>query len=156
MKSIALVLVLAFVLAGVAAAVSTTATLPSLTVNTSSDLRFGGTVSFTGVYPQTARQKVGQQQPWNPVVQLNCSQSGTMVFQQSNVIMADERNNHDGTWTGVTYPVTLSANSGFGIVWPGGAADCSASLYYWSKDPHTGALILNFVAGTNFSVAAAG
>jgi len=107
-------------------------TTGSLIVNTTSP------AVFTAVYPQAARQKIGQQQPFNPIVQVNCSNG-----YQDLTIMRSESNNKNGTWTGTTYPLTVP-----------GPADCVATLSYYDKDPATHALIYVFVASAWFSVAA--
>ena len=111
---------------------SAVASTGSLTVNTTSP------AVFTAVYPQAARQKIGQQQPFNPIVQVNCSNG-----YQDLTIMRSESNNKNGTWTGVTYPLAVP-----------GPADCSATLSYYDKDPATHALIYVFVASVSFSVGA--
>lgn len=90
-------------------------------------------VIFTGTYPQDARQKIGQRQPYNPVVQLNC---GSYAFQQT--IVQTEHRNRDRSWTGTFYPLPLDYPSG---------TSCTAVLVSWDRD-----IVPTFWATSQFTV----
>ena len=101
----------------------------SLTVNLA-DPAFGGPVSFTAVYPREATKAAGQTQPdfTNPQVNLSCYWNGAQVY-SSVFLIESEAHNADGTLTGTSYVKTLSSPE-----WSGPPADCSAVLYYFSKN----------------------
>ena len=112
---------------------------PSVNLTSDSVPTVGNTVRFVGVYPNEARQKVGRQQQYNPDVQVDCYQNGVRVYTENNAFF-NETKNSDGSWTGISGDVLLTQ--------PG---DCTVTLYYFSKDPKTHALIYNFLAYNTFT-----
>jgi len=116
-------------------------------------VRFGDTISFTGVYPKDATRSVTTVQHENPDVDLRCYQSSTWVYWRI-LNFPTETRNKDGSITGTSGSAKLSGASGSGLNWTGGAAACYATLYYFSKDKTTGVLTEHTLATYNFSVAA--
>ncbi len=124
---------------------TSTAAAPSVVLNQTAPA-FGSSINFTAVYPKEATRKVGVDQHWNPDVQVSCVQNGTLVLSQVVVFLKDSQNG-DGNLTGISSYVTLSANGGNGITWTGGAANCSATLYYFGHD-----FKIHTLAGISFTV----
>jgi len=124
---------------------TTTAAPPSLVLNQKMPT-FGSIINFTAVYPKEATRKVGVDQHWNPDVQVSCVQNGALVLNQVLVFLKDSQNG-DGNLTGLSSDLTLSANGGNGISWTGGAASCSATLYYFGHD-----FLIHTLAGISFEV----
>jgi len=108
---------------------------------------YGQSVTFTAVYPKEASRKVGRQQQVNPAVQVDCSQAGVHVFTANNGYVNDTRL-PSGELTGVSGPIQLGAVFNENT-WTGGAASCSAALYYFGQDN-----LIHVLAEIQFEVAA--
>lgn len=108
---------------------------------------FGDSVNFTAVYPKEADKRIGKQQLYQPSIQIDCYQNNIKVFSQ-HAYIASKVQNRDGSITGVTNFIFLRGISN-GLSWTGGAANCYASLYYFT----TTKLIYHFLAQSQFSVA---
>lgn len=113
-------------------AAPTTNTTYSVVINQQSP-QFGGSINFTAVYSKEATRSITTVQHENPDISMDCYQNGVHVYSQIYVFPS-ETNNKDGTLTGISNFGVLSSNGGNGISWPGGAATCNATLYYFGKD----------------------
>jgi hypothetical protein len=94
--------------------------------------RFGDSINFTEVYPKEATRKIGQRQRVQPATQVDCYQNGTHVYSQVTGAVSETQNG-DGTVTGITGFLTLGGTRNE-LSWTGGAASCSAILYYFTTD----------------------
>jgi hypothetical protein len=109
--------------------------LPTASITASDSwVSAGEQVTFTAVYPAEARKKVGQRQPFNPIVAVGCANPVTNLI-------ADEHSLGGGWWEGVTLPITL--------VTPG---TCSISLGYFAKTDSNGCCVWHRLAGTTVEV----
>lgn len=108
---------------------------------------YGDSVTFTAVYPKEATRRVGRQQMVNPAVQVDCYQSGTWVFRGNNGFVKDSQAG-DGMLTGTSGPIVLGA-PGNENSWTGGAASCSATLFYFGHDE-----LIHVLAQAQFDVGA--
>ena len=107
---------------------------------------YGNTVNFTIVYPKEADQRIGKQQMFQPSLSVDCYQNNMRVFSRI-VIMASKTNNGDGTFTGITGPVTLGGTFD-NFSWTNGGAMCYATSYYFK----TKSLIAVTIAQITFEV----
>lgn len=119
---------------------------PSITLDQPNPV-YGQSVTFTAVYPKEASRKVGRQQQVNPAVQVDCSQNGVHVFTANGGYVNDTRL-PSGELTGVSGPIQLGVLSNENT-WTGGAASCSAALYYFGHDE-----LIHVLAEIHFEVAA--
>lgn len=118
---------------------------------------YGSPVTFTIVYPKEAARKVGRRQMFNPDVDLRCYQNGVPVYATVTGPNTTWQNG-DGTMTSITDGPGarvlggVTSLGGVQYVWASGAADCYATLYYFSADKTTGGLLYNFLAAMSFHV----
>jgi len=109
---------------------------------------FGDTVDFTSVYPKEAHgQGRNPQYPAQPNVQVSCYQGSTLVAQE-NATTADETRIGNGWYQGLSAQIILS--QAHGLIWDGGPADCSVTLY--SVSEKQGVPIFSYWAQTFFHV----
>lgn len=95
---------------------------------------YGDTVSFTEVLPKDAFVNSRNPQfPTNPQTQIGCTQNGTTVYATvTSTLKGSKTHNADGTYTIQTGDIPLYGRTALGgnqYDWPGGAADCSATVY---------------------------
>ena len=124
----------------------------SVTLNQSSPVPYGSTVTFTEVFPREAQGNGRTPQfPHQPNVQVDCYQGATQVAREGTVTDKTTKQNLGGGWyTAQSGPIQLREAQEF--TWPPSSASCQATMY--SVEQQNGQPIFTVWATSTFEVTA--